>query len=58
MKDVYDSVNLHRKNTCRINLNSIHLMQKNEDVENNVFCSYFEGGDGDAFNKDYFNPKL
>jgi len=32
-------------------------MQKHTDVNENIYCTYFEGEKGDPLNKDYFSPK-
>jgi len=32
-------------------------VQKTNDIEANIFCTYFEGGNGKELNKDYFNSK-
>ena len=31
--------------------------QKSDDVDANIYCTYFEGGIGKELNKDYFNIK-
>jgi len=32
-------------------------MQKSDDVNANIYCTYFEGGIGKELNKDYFYIK-